>query len=231
MAHDVFVSYASEDKTVADAVCGTLEANGVRCWIAPRDVIPGQPYGEAIIEAIHGCRIMVLIFSSHANASGHIPKEIERAVSKGVTIMPFRIEGVTPGKSLDYFIGSVHWLDALAPPLEGHLQKLSSPRDKQAARAELHYRVEQKLRDASVVRVALVTGLQNQIRVQFSATGHPVIGDRKYHPEEAKEKKIDRVALHAVRLEFTHPRTGKQIAIDCPVPRDIEALIRAIGGR
>jgi len=126
MAHDVFVSYASEDKTVADAVCGTLEANGVRCWIAPRDVIPGQPYGEAIIEAIHGCRIMVLIFSSHANASGHIPKEIERAVSKGVTIMPFRIEGVTPGKSLDYFIGSVHWLDALAPPLEGHLQKLAS---------------------------------------------------------------------------------------------------------
>ena len=114
---------------------------------------------------------------------------------------------------------------------EGQIQKVSSRRDKKAARAELQYLVERDLRKASLVRVRLVTGLQNQIRVQFSATGHPVIGDRKYHPEEAKEKKIDRVALHAVRLEFTHPRTGKQIAIDCPVARDIEALIRAIGGR
>jgi hypothetical protein len=126
MAHDVFVSYASEDKPVADAVCGTLEANGIRCWIAPRDVLPGLAYGEAIIEAIQECRIMVLIFSSRANMSGHIPKEIERAVSKGVTVMPLRIEDVAPGKSLDYFIGSVHWLDALTPPLEGHLQKLAA---------------------------------------------------------------------------------------------------------
>jgi hypothetical protein len=126
MAHDVFISYASEDKTVADAVCAKLEANGVRCWIAPRDVIPGQPYGEAIIDAIHDSRIMILIFSSRANASQHIPKEIERAVSHGVTIMPFRIESVAPGKSLDYFIGSVHWLDAMTPPLDAHLQKLAS---------------------------------------------------------------------------------------------------------
>ena len=126
MAHDVFISYASEDKTVADAVCAKLEASGVRCWIAPRDVIPGQPYGEAIIDAIHDCRIMILIFSSRANASPHIPKEIERAVSHGVTIMPFRIESVAPGKSLDYFIGSVHWLDAMTPPLDAHLQKLTN---------------------------------------------------------------------------------------------------------
>ena len=74
MAHDVFVSYASEDKPVADAVCGTLEANGIRCWIAPRDVLPGVHYGEAIIDVIQDCRIMVLIFSSKANMSGHIPK-------------------------------------------------------------------------------------------------------------------------------------------------------------
>ena len=126
MAHDVFVSYASEDKPVADAVCGTLEANGIRCWIAPRDVLPGVPYGEAIIDAILEARIMVLIFSSKANRSGHIPKEIERAVSKGLTVMPLRIEDVAPAKSLDYFIGNVHWLDALTPPLEVHLKKLTA---------------------------------------------------------------------------------------------------------
>ena len=125
MAHDVFVSYASGDKTVADAVCATLESHGIRCWIAPRDVLPGIHYGEAIIDAIHECRIMVLVFSSKANMSGHIPKEIERAVSQGVTVMPLRIEDVAPAKSLDYFIGSVHWLDALTPPLEVHLQRLA----------------------------------------------------------------------------------------------------------
>jgi hypothetical protein len=125
MAHDVFISYASGDKTVADAVCATLESQGVRCWIAPRDVVPGMAYGEAIIEAIQGCRIMILVFSSKANVSAHIPKEIERAVSKGAPVIPLRIEDVVPGKSLDYFIGNVHWLDALKPPLEGHLLRLA----------------------------------------------------------------------------------------------------------
>jgi TIR domain len=125
VAYDVFISYASEDKLVADAVCATLESHAVRCWIAPRDVLPGIPYGEAIIDAIRGCRIMILVFSSKSNASAHIPKEIERAVSTGVTIIPFRIEDVTPGKSLDYFIGNVHWLDALTRPLEQHLERLA----------------------------------------------------------------------------------------------------------
>ena len=124
MAYDVFISYASEDKTVADAACAMLESHAVRCWIAPRDVLPGMAHGEAIIDAIRGCRVMVLVFSSKSNASPHIPKEIERAVSAGVAVIPFRIENVKPGRSLDYFIGNVHWLDALTPPLEQHLERL-----------------------------------------------------------------------------------------------------------
>ncbi|MGA2428543.1 MAG: toll/interleukin-1 receptor domain-containing protein [Candidatus Acidiferrum sp.] len=126
MAFDVFVSYASKDKTVADAVCAKLESAGIRCWIAPRDIVPGRSYGEAIIEAIHAAKVMVLVFSSNANASGHIPKEVERAVSSGLAILPFRIEDVAPGKSLDYFIGSVHWLDAMTPPMEKHLDDLAA---------------------------------------------------------------------------------------------------------
>src|ERR1700733_14665834 len=126
VSFDVFVSYASKDKIVADAVCARLEAAGIRCWIAPRDILPGTSYGEAIIDAIHGAKVMVLVFSSSANASGHIPKEVERAVSNGVAILPFRIEDVAPGKSLDYFIGSVHWLDAMTPPMEHHLDNLAA---------------------------------------------------------------------------------------------------------
>lgn len=126
MAHDVFISYSSKDKVTADAVCARLEGRGIRCWIAPRDVQPGMQYGEEIIDAIHGSRVMVLVLSANANASPHIPKEVERAVSNGVAIIPLRVENVTPAKSLDYFISSVHWLDAVAPPLESHLDSLAA---------------------------------------------------------------------------------------------------------
>jgi hypothetical protein len=125
MAHQVFISYGHEDKLVADATCARLEARGIRCWIAPRDVLPGQAYGEAISAAIRGCRALVLVFSSHANLSDHVSKEVERAVSNAIPVVPLRIENVTPTGALDYFIGSVHWLDALTPPMEQHLERLA----------------------------------------------------------------------------------------------------------
>ena len=111
---------------------------------------------------------------------------------------------------------------------EGMFQQLSNERDREAARAELRYQVERPLRSASLVRVTLVTGLQNQIRVQFSAAGHPVIGDRKYHPEEASERRIARVALHATHLEFVHPRTGKSLSVDSAPPADFQSLLQAL---
>lgn len=111
---------------------------------------------------------------------------------------------------------------------DGQFQKLSSPKDPQAARAELRYKLERSLRESSLVRVELETGLQNQIRVQFSAIGHPVMGDRKYHPAEAEERRIERVALHAARLQFIHPRTGENVAIECPLPPDFQALLKAL---
>ncbi len=88
---------------------------------------------------------------------------------------------------------------------EGMHQKLSTDRDRKATRAEMSYSVERSLRGATLARVALETGLQNQIRVQFAALGHPVIGDRKYSPDEATESRIARVALHAAKLQFAHP--------------------------
>lgn len=111
---------------------------------------------------------------------------------------------------------------------EGMFQKLSTERDPKAARAELRYSVERLLRGASLVRVALVTGLQNQIRVQFSAIGHPVIGDRKYHLAESSERLIARVALHAARLQFVHSRSGERVSIDCEPPPDFQHLVQEL---
>lgn len=125
MQFDAFISYASADKTPADAACAVLEAAGIRCWVAPRDIAPGLEYGAAIIDAIDRCRVMVLIFSSSANDSPQVRREIERAASKGFAILPVRIEEVLPTKSMEYFLGDIHWLDAMTPPIEKHLQQLA----------------------------------------------------------------------------------------------------------
>ena len=125
MAHDVFVSYAHQDRTVANAVVATLEGHGIRCWIAPRDILPGSDWGEAILDAIKEAHALVLIFSSSSNDSEQIKREVERTVHQGIAVIPFRIEDVLPNKSLEYFISTQHWLDALTPPLEDHLLHLA----------------------------------------------------------------------------------------------------------
>ncbi len=126
MAHDVFISYSSQDKAVADAACATLEARGIRCWIAPRDVLPGREWGGSIIDAIEASRAMVLVFSETANQSRQIMREVNHAVEKGVAVVPFRIQDVMPSKSMEYYLDVTHWLDALTPPLEDHLQELAN---------------------------------------------------------------------------------------------------------
>jgi hypothetical protein len=125
MAHDVYISYSHVDKAAADAACATLERAGIRCWIAPRDITPGDEWSAAIIKAIDQCRAMVLIFSQNANNSRQIRREVERAITVGIPLVPVRIEDVVPTESLAYFMGTVHWLDAMTPPFENHLVKLA----------------------------------------------------------------------------------------------------------
>jgi 23S rRNA pseudouridine1911/1915/1917 synthase len=110
----------------------------------------------------------------------------------------------------------------------GMSQQLTGERDPEAARAELDYRVAESFRGASLVRIRLKTGLQNQIRAQFLAIGHPVVGDRKYNSEEAAERRILRVALHATRLDFVHPRSGELVTLECGPPADFRSLLSAL---
>jgi hypothetical protein len=126
MAHDVFISYSSKDKTVADAVCAKLESQKIRCWIAPRDVPAGQPYAASLVKAIKESSVIVLILSQGSNQSTHVLREVSEAVDNGIPILPFRIEDVDPTEEMHYYIKSIHWLDAMSPPLERHLEKLAS---------------------------------------------------------------------------------------------------------
>ena len=125
MPHDVFISYASEDKQVADAVCAALEGAGVACWIAPRDIVAGS-YGAAIVKAIASCKVLVLVFSSNANRSSQVRREVERAGSRGKVIYPLRIEDVQPSEDLEFFISSEHWMDAFAQTPETYLPRFAS---------------------------------------------------------------------------------------------------------
>ncbi|MBJ7390038.1 MAG: protein kinase [Chthoniobacterales bacterium] len=124
MSHEVFISYCTEDEKIAESLCAALESAGIGCWIAPRDVRPGENWGRSIIKAIAGSKLMVLVFSGHTNSSRHVNNEIERAVSHRVTIMPFRIEKVQPSEDLELFISSCHWLDAYTPPMEPKIAQL-----------------------------------------------------------------------------------------------------------
>jgi hypothetical protein len=125
MTPPIFISHSARDRATADAVCAVLEARGLRCWIAPRDVPPGADWSAAITDAIAAARVMVLLFSSHSNQSEQVKREVSLAVSQAKVILPLRIENVQPSGSMLYFLGTVHWLDALQAPFEPHWQRLA----------------------------------------------------------------------------------------------------------
>jgi hypothetical protein len=121
---DVFISYSQPDAECAHEILARLEAQDVKCWIAPRDITPSADWAEEIINAISAARVMVLVFSANSNQSPQVRREVERAVHKHVSILPFRIEDVLPSKSLEFFLSAQHWLDAFSPPRESHYQRL-----------------------------------------------------------------------------------------------------------
>jgi hypothetical protein len=122
---DVFISYSSRDKNVANAIVATLEAKKLRCWIAPRDILPGKQWAGAILDGISDTRVMVLIFSKNSNTSPQVLREVDRAVSRGVVIIPFRIENTVMSKEMEYYISAAHWLDAIDGPMEANVERLA----------------------------------------------------------------------------------------------------------
>src|SRR5450432_3051700 len=103
-APDVFVSYASQDAALAHETVEILEKQGISCWIAPRDVVAGAHYADAIITAITGARALVLVLSEHAMASKHVGKEVERASSKGRAIIALRTGAAPLPPAFEYFL-------------------------------------------------------------------------------------------------------------------------------
>lgn len=124
MAHDVFISYASEDKAIADTLCAALEQAGATCWVAPRDVLPGMKYAEAILDAIEASKLFVLILSAEANNSPHVLREVERAVNRDITVVPVKVGTFRLSRSLEFLISAHQWLEGSAPPTESQIRVL-----------------------------------------------------------------------------------------------------------
>src|SRR5271170_7597803 len=128
---DVFVSYASQDAAVANSIVEHLEGQGVRCWIAPRDVKPGAQYADAIVRAINEAKAVVLVMSGSAVVSSHVAREVERAASKRKPIIPFRIDTAVLNPELEYFLSNSQWIDVpklgmAAARSEEHTSELQS---------------------------------------------------------------------------------------------------------
>jgi TIR domain len=121
---EVFVSYSKPDHDAAHELVAQVEARGIECWVAPRDVQPGAVWAAEIVNAIAAARVMVLVFSTSANSSSQVSREVELAVDRGVRVLPFRIADVEPSGSLKYFLAGQHWVDAFPPPLERHYATL-----------------------------------------------------------------------------------------------------------
>ncbi len=92
--------------------------------------------------------------------------------------------------------------------------------------AETDYQVKGEGNGLSLVRLTLKTGKTHQIRVHMKHIGHPLIGDRLYNPDN---RIMERQALHAQKLTFTHPVTGMNISITSDIPADMESVIRKYG--
>ncbi|MEM9646077.1 MAG: RluA family pseudouridine synthase, partial [Planctomycetota bacterium] len=108
-----------------------------------------------------------------------------------------------------------------------NLDRYETRPSKSTDEAVTHYKVLQRMADTTLVELTLDTGKRNQVRVQFSGAGHPVLGDPKYKPKQAKHERWvrNRIALHAGTLGFIHPVTGKEVRCETGLPRAMQKFI------
>jgi N-acetylneuraminic acid mutarotase len=125
LTHPVFLSFATEDADAAACVCEPLEADGIGCWLAPRDAsgadgVSGTGQSSSAdraaetVQAIRDSSLVVLVFSASANSSLTVLREIERAIAYEKPVLSLHLDDVVPNASLEYYLNLWQWLDASA---------------------------------------------------------------------------------------------------------------------
>ena len=114
--YDVFISYSSKDQKVAEGICGYLEKNGIRCFIAYRDILKGVVWAKTIAEAIDDSYMMVPILSDSFNYSDQVDREIELAAENMIPILTYRITNSDFVGAKKYYLKNRNWIDAFPNP-------------------------------------------------------------------------------------------------------------------
>jgi 23S rRNA pseudouridine1911/1915/1917 synthase len=119
------------------------------------------------------------------------------------------------------------WRDRVVWDSRALIQRPADARNRRGRDAQSEYKVLEPLRGASLIEVKLHTGRRNQIRLQASLHGHGLLGEERYLQSPAPPTPIPfhRQALHAYRLAFRHPVTGRPVRFEAAVPADIEELL------
>lgn len=106
-----FISHASKDAALAQQLCEELERAGVRCWIAPRDIPPGQPWPESIVEGIEGCSAFVLLATTTSVVSRDVLIEVERAHRLARPIYTVMVDQPQLSREMTYYLTRLQWLE------------------------------------------------------------------------------------------------------------------------
>jgi TIR domain len=179
----VFISHSSRDRKTAETLCKALESRGISCWISSRDIGPGQNFQEAIVKAVRTARAMVMVFTSHANNSDEIKKELALASQHRLPVLPVRVEDVVPSDAFTYEFATRQWIDVFddweraVGQLAAHVEELVG-KDGAAPRRV----AEPRAKPAKTGRTWAIAGLAGAAVVTLVAAG--IFWLRPHQPAE-----------------------------------------------
>jgi hypothetical protein len=127
MEKQIFISHSSKDHEAAQQICNVIESNGLKCWIAPRDVRSGEQWDVEILNGIEDTPVFILLLSKNSNISEHVKRELTHAANSKSAIFPVRIEeNIKPSKGLQFYLDILHWTDVWQKPIESKMVELIS---------------------------------------------------------------------------------------------------------
>lgn len=171
MSANIFISFASQDIRIATTICKALESRGFECWISARNILPGENFQVAIVQAIRRARIMLLVFTANSNNSQEMTKELALASQQKLIVIPLRVEDVAPNDAFAYEFATRQWIDLFA--------------DWEIAMDQLSQRIANALTDRSAATPtpATLTEVLQQIDAEPAATLDEKLTDEAPAPD------------------------------------------------